>query len=135
MKNKKIVIDYLTSNPPMKGAIVSGDSGDTAPNSFQFFVRPWLIEFACSAVVKLKTTANEFPSCGTKVVVALSVYIPRASDQRRELNAVFNAVAFTAHAFESSVSFRYEARSALPVKTYNAVINVLGFKVIQHPTL
>ena len=102
----------------MNGEIVSGVSGESAPNSFQFFVRPSLIEFACSGVpVRLKNTAKEFPSCGAKLAVVLSVYIPSSSDQSKSLNAVLSMAASLDQVEATSVSFRYVASSAPLVKT------------------
>ena len=108
---------WRTSNPLTNGAMVSGSSGVTAPMSFQFFVRPSLIEFACSGVERLNSTASELPSCGQSVVVALSRYMPRSSDQKTSLNFVFNAVAFVAQASPRLVSLMKFARSTLFVKT------------------
>ena len=49
----------------MNGAMLSGSSGDTAPYSFQYCVRPSLILGAWSEeLVRLNSTATAFPSCG-----------------------------------------------------------------------
>ena len=75
--------------------MVSGSSGAIAPMSFQFFVRPLLIESAWSAdVVKLYKMAIEFASCGQSVVVVLSRYMPAEGSQNASLNLTFNAAAF-----------------------------------------
>lgn len=55
----------LTSKPPMNGAMLSGSSGDTAPYSFQYCVRPSLILDAWSGEsVRLNRIATAFPSWG-----------------------------------------------------------------------
>lgn len=82
----------------MKGEIVSGSSGAMGPRSFQFLVRPALIELAWSDVVKLNRTAKELASCGQSVVVSLSRYMPSSSTQKTSLNFVFREVAFADHA-------------------------------------
>ncbi len=102
----------------MKGEIVSGNSGATGPRSFQFFVRPLLMDAACSCdVVRLQRTAIELASCGQSVVVSLSLYIPVVGSQKTSLYFAFSAVAFAAHAEASAVSFMWEARSAAVTST------------------
>lgn len=107
-----------TSNPLINGLIVSGSSGATGPSSFQFFSSPALTFCACSGdVVKLNRTANEFPSCGQRVVVVLSLNIPALSSQNALLNVVFNAVALAAQASARSVTLRCVASSVAVVRT------------------
>ena len=109
----------LTSNDPINGEILSGSSGATAPMSFQFFVSPWLIEEACSAVfVRLKRIAIELASWEQSSVVELSRYIPALDDQKTSLNLDLRAVALVDQASERVVSLRSVASSAEVTRTF-----------------
>lgn len=101
----------------MNGEILSGSSGETGPRSFQFLLRPSLMEPAFSGVVKLNRTGRELASCGQSVVVSLSRYIPRLSAQKTSLNFILREVACEDHAFLIVVALIYFARSALFVST------------------
>lgn len=97
----------LTSNDPMKGEIVSGNSGATAPRSFQFFVNPALTEEACSVeLVILNRIAIEFASWGHSSVEELSRNIPALGSQNTSLNLVLRAVALVNQDVESDVWFK-----------------------------
>lgn len=107
-----------TSSEPIKGDIVSGSSGATAPKSFQFFVKPSLIEDKRPGeVVRLYRIAIEFASCGHSVVVSLSRYMPTLASQNTSLNLALRALALAAHASARVEAFRYVANSALLVRT------------------
>ena len=86
--------------------IISGNSGDTGPISFQFLISPSLILFACSRdEVKLNSTAREFPSCGYKDDEGLSRYIPALSSQRALLKLTL---------IEAALVSQLEARDGRP---------------------
>ena len=109
----------LTSSDPINGEIVSGSSGAIAPMSFQLFVRPSLIEFACSAeVVRLYKIAIEFASCGQSVVVSLSRYMPADGSQNASLKRVFNESALADQLDVRMESLTAEARSVPVVRTF-----------------
>ncbi len=111
----------------MNGEIVSGSSGTTGPRSFQFFCRPSLIEADWVIdVVKLNTTANEFASWGQSVVVSLSRYIPSSGTQNTSLYLTFREVAFFVQASSSVLSFKWDARSALVIRTLKWTNEVNG---------
>jgi hypothetical protein len=118
----------------MKGLIVSGNSGATGPRAFQFFCKPSLMLVTCSGnIVRLKTTAKEFASCGVRVVVVLSTYIPCFESQNAALNVLFRAVAFLDQAVASVESLTSEARSAEFVRTYErGLAHVYACKLKQY---
>lgn len=102
----------------MKGEIVSGSSGATAPRSFQFRVSPSLTALACSAdVVRLYRIAIEFASCGQSVVEELSRYIPAEGSQNTSLKRAFSVEPLDVQLAARDDWFTADARSLAVFKT------------------
>lgn len=104
----------------MNGEIVSGSSGAIAPKSFQFLVKPSLIELACSVdVVRLYKTAMELASWGQSVVVSLSRYMPAEGSQNTSLKRVFSEDALDDQLDTKVDAFIAEASSVAVINVYH----------------
>jgi hypothetical protein len=107
-----------TSNPPMKGMIVSFSSGLNGPIGVQNCVSPSLIALFCaSEVVRLKSTASAFPSCGWIAFGrSLSRNNPAVASHKIALYAALMDVALARYADAREVSPSCVARSEAVIR-------------------
>src|ERR1051326_4024323 len=96
-----------SSRPETNGQIASPASGAGAPYGVHLAARlAEMLSTWAADCVRLESTAQTLPSCGARLVVSLSRYIPCAGSQRRSLAAVLMAAAEACHLWTSVVSLR-----------------------------
>src|SRR2546423_13852477 len=80
--------------PPGYGCTPPPHSGVVAPKVFHRVLSRWtmLVDLSGESV-RPNQTARELPSCGYRLLVGLSRYMPTFASQRRALGGVFNAAA------------------------------------------